>query len=115
MGPGDILNNALLTNANLKGADLSCSAGIDQGCSLLNNAVLNGANLSNANLTSAEISNANLNNANLSGANLTGADLYGSNLTGATLSGITWSDTICPDGSNSNSDGGTCAHNLTIG
>jgi len=45
--------------------------------------------------------------ANLADANLTGADL-----TGAELAGVSWSDTTCPDGSNSDAVGGTCANNL---
>jgi len=44
----------------------------------------------------------------LAGANLTGADLTGAKLQGATLTGAVWSNTTCPDGTNSNDDGGTC-------
>ena len=40
-------------------------------------------------------------------ANLTAADFFEAILTGAT-----WSDTSCPDGTNSNNDGNTCANNL---
>jgi hypothetical protein len=82
------LSGANLTGANLTGANLS-------------GANLTGANLTGANLTGANLSNANLSNANLSNAALTGATLAYTDLTG-----VTWSDTTCPDGTNSNSDGG---------
>lgn len=36
----------------------------------------------------------------------------GANLDGATLVGVTWNDTTCPDGTNSDNDGGTCVNNL---
>jgi YVTN family beta-propeller protein len=78
---------------------------------------LAGCNLHDLNLTGARLSGANLSNANLNGANLTGADLSGANLSGANLSGanlnkVTWSDTKCPDDTNSDADGGTCTGHL---
>lgn len=100
----DSLQSANLTNANLTGANLTY-------------ADLTNANLTNANLTNAGMSEAVLSGVNLTGANLTGADLAGINLAGADTHGviyidnpvgITWSNTICPDSSNSNNDGGTC-------
>jgi uncharacterized protein YjbI with pentapeptide repeats len=39
---------------------------------------------------------------------MTNADLTGANLAGANIQKITWSNTTCPDGTNSNADGGTC-------
>jgi trimeric autotransporter adhesin len=46
-------------------------------------------------------------------ANFTGADLDGvQGLQNAAFSSVTWNNTICPDGTNSNSDGGTCIYNL---
>ena len=96
---GRNLTGANLSNANLTGANLS-------------NANLSGANLSNANLSGANLTEANLKGANLKGANLAKANLTGATLTGATLSGVSWSNTICPDGTNSNNDGGTCLGHL---
>jgi uncharacterized protein YjbI with pentapeptide repeats len=55
---------------------------------------------------------ANLTNADLSGANLTNADLDGADVTGASFTNVTWSNTTCPDGTNSNNDGDTCVNNL---
>jgi hypothetical protein len=93
-----------LDHANLTGANLS-------------SAVLSYATLSYANLTGANLSKATLTSANLTGANLTGANLAGANLAGATLQGVTvtgvsWSNAVCPDGSNSSKDGGTCVGHL---
>jgi uncharacterized protein YjbI with pentapeptide repeats len=45
-------------------------------------------------------------------ADLTEADLDGADLSGATLKGVRWSDTTCPDGTNSNNDEDTCANDL---
>jgi large repetitive protein len=94
---------------------------------------LAGCNLSGVNLTGAQLAGANLTHANLNGATLTGADLAGANLSGANLNGasltgadlkgaivtgttnfnmVTWSNTTCPDGTNSNNHGGTCAGHL---
>jgi len=44
---------------------------------------------------------ADLTGADLRGADLTGADLTGTTVTAADTAGATWSDTTCPDGSNS--------------
>lgn len=81
------------------------------------------ANLAGANLTDTNLNDANLTNANLTGANLTAANLNRANLTGANLNGatgtvdtnfnrVTWSGTTCPDGADSNADGGTCLGSL---
>ena len=65
--------------------------------------------LTYADLSFTNVSSADLSYANLSGVNLTGADLTGADLTGANLTGVIWSNTTCPDGSNSDSHGNTCA------
>ncbi len=98
----------------------------------LQTAQASGANFSNAQLEVANFSNANLSNANLTGTNLQGAsfsyaDLTNANFsnanlsdfiipptvgsgtshadfTGAVLTGVIWSNTICPDGTNSDND-----------
>ena len=95
---------ATLAGCNLHGLNLS---GAD-----LSGANLSNANLSKANLSGANLSNANLSGANLNGANLTGAKLNGATTTGANLNKVTWRNTTCPDGTNSNSDGGICAGHL---
>jgi uncharacterized protein YjbI with pentapeptide repeats len=86
-------------------------------------ASLAGANLSSLNLTGADIAFATLNGADLTDTNLTNGNVYGSNFTGADLLGANftgaefltetiWSNTTCPDDTNSDSDGGTCINDL---
>jgi hypothetical protein len=102
---------AILAGCNLHGLDLSNAilAGAD---------LSSGTDLSNANLNEAGVSGANLSFANLSGANLNKVDLTGANLTGAITIGanfnkVIWSNTICPDGTNSNaSTPETCVGHL---
>ena len=86
----------------------------------LSGAVLSGTDLSSADLRQANLSNATLRNTNLTGAELTGVNIRGADLTRAILRGARvenvllndqtiWSDTICPNGENSNnSPNGTC-------
>ena len=94
------LRRANLTEANLSGANLS---GADlRGANLywanLNEANLRQADLYRANLTEANLTEANLRQADLRGADLRGADLYWAYLAGANLSGVKWGNTMCPDG-----------------
>lgn len=121
---GEDLRSANLTGANLSRADLR-------------DADLTGATLIDANLTRADLRDgddpddigaillsANLTRANLHFAKLTAADFTGANLTetnlrsatgltAVNLTGVTWDATICPDGSNSDANGGDCLSNLT--
>jgi uncharacterized protein YjbI with pentapeptide repeats len=99
---------------------LSCQAfpgcnmsGLDLTSTRLSNIDLFGANLSRANLTGANLSGTNLRGANLRGANLSGATISGAILNADTnLNQVTWANTTCRDGTNSNSDGGTCVGHL---
>jgi hypothetical protein len=43
---------------------------------------------------------------------VTFTNLGSANLTGVNLTGATWLHTVCPDETNSDNDGGTCANNL---
>lgn len=63
-------------------------------------------------LRGADLEDATLDNADLRGADLTGADLAGASMSGALLAGITWSNTVCPDGKNSDDVGATCLGHL---
>jgi len=83
-----------LRNANLAHRDL--------GHENLSGALLNGANLEGADLEGGFLPNANLTGANLRHADLRHAD----------IAGVTWSNTVCPDGTSSNADGGTCLGHL---
>ena len=86
---------------NLNGADLQDVN--------LQNATLQGNNLHGADLQGANLQGANVHGVNLNGANLTDANLDGATLQGANTNKVTWSNTTCPDGTNSDSDGGSCA------
>ncbi len=74
-------------------------------------------------LRGADLRGASLRNADLTRADLTDADLFDADLRGAVITGVTWSNTRCPDGTNSDSRArsatgggralpGTCAHHL---
>lgn len=95
-GLGANLNVANLSGINLSGAFLKYAYFID------------------SNLTGANLSNAYMRRALLNSANLTNADLEGADLTNARLKGAHWSNTTCPDGSNSDRDHGTCVNNRSI-
>jgi hypothetical protein len=106
------LSNCQLTNANLRGADLTSAmldntslAGADLRDAKLTNATLDGANLAGARLNGADLRNAVLDTVVLAGADLSGADLRNAILSGADLDGAIWDNTVCPDGTNSNTNG----------
>ena len=122
---GEDLSGADLAGADLRRSDLREAdlSGANLNTTTLRAADLRGADLSGADLSGADLQGANLREADLSGANLFGADLEGASLRGANLSGANlrtalmtttglrdaiWSGTICPDGTNSDQNGGTC-------
>ncbi len=111
---GANLQRADGSGANFAGADLQ-GANVQRGTFMhasFAGASLQGANLQGDDLTGASLADANLTGANLQGANLTDATLAGATVAGANLQKVTWSNTTCPDGSNSNADGGTCQSHL---
>lgn len=116
---GDNLQGVTSTGANFSGANLqgdnlskSVFTGDNFQGATMQGSNLSGSSLSGANFQGVNLQGSNLSGANLSGANMTGASLSGANVSGATLTGIIWSNTTCPDGTNSNKDGGTCASHL---
>lgn len=63
--------------------------------------------------SNSNLSYSNFNDASLYGLTLTNADLTGATFVGTTFVGNNvWSNTICPDGTNSNDNGNTCENNL---
>jgi len=118
------LRNAKLGGKNMQSADLSGAEltgaalnGANLNAAFLPYADLDGANLAGANLNQADLAHADLENAdlraaNLNGADLAGADLSGANAAAANTNAATWLHTICPDGSNSDADGGSCKGHL---
>lgn len=113
---GTVLAGATLTGVVSGGAITGTPASLPPGWALVGAHVryLVGptANLTSADFYGANLAGTDLADANLSSANLTFANLTGANLSGANLSGVIWSDTICPDGTNSNNDGETCINHL---
>lgn len=104
------LNGLNVTGADLSDADLSGTTGATTGGSSAITA--DGANLSGANLNRSYLYGSSFVNANMSDVDFTEAFLVDVDFTGADFSGATFNDTICPDGTNSNSAGGTCINNL---
>ncbi len=115
------LKDADLRNCDLSGRDLAgfTLVGANLSSADLTKTSLREANLSRANLQSASLSHADFSYADLGGVDLTGADLSGADLSeahlhDATVIDVVWSDTICPDGTNSDSNGGSCDGHLYI-
>jgi hypothetical protein len=98
-------SNAIFTSAIFSGTNFSESN--------FTNANLSDSDLSGSNLTKVNFENALLSNAKLDKANATEANFKGADLSGAQLGGVTWSNTTCPDGSNSNGNNNTCEGHLT--
>lgn len=117
---GNRLAGKDLTNAYLPGATL---ARLDLTGTIFTGAELRFANFGESNLSNAKLQHAilinatlsevNMSNADLTGADLENADLTVSNLNGAILSSVHWLNTTCPDGTNSDNNGGTCEGHLT--
>jgi probable HAF family extracellular repeat protein len=93
-----------LADCNLKGVALAGAylAGAD----------LRGANLKGANFARANLSAANFTDTNLKDVNFSNATLVGAQITGANVHDVIWLNTICPDGTNSDANGGTCEGHL---
>lgn len=103
---------ANLASSQLQGADLSGSdaRGADLSYTNFSGATLRWSSLMWSNFSFANLTGANLSGAFLAGVNFHGANLSGADLTGADLTGVNWQDTICPDGTNSNTHNQTCVY-----
>ena len=99
-----ILSGGHFYSANLQGSDLSYVH--------LDSAYLNSAFLQNANLQDSNLRYAQMYGADLTGADFTNAILTETDLRNTTMTGVIWSDTTCPDGTNSDQNGGTCENNI---
>ncbi len=122
-----ILRNATVTGTTFTGADLSgvvsggivgTAAALPTDWSLIAGFLIGpGTDLEHddlyaVDLTGVDLVGADLQGTNLSDANLTNADLQNATVL-AEINGVTWSNTTCPDGTNSDNDANTCANNLT--
>lgn len=117
--------------SRFKGKDISsaqlnkCSFdGVDLTGVIFKDAHFSSSGITNSNLTNADFSSlhmeqggfndSNLQNVNFSGANLESVKFTGAqNMTSANITGVTWSNVTCPDGTNSEDNGSTCAGHLT--
>ena len=115
---GQTMTSWSFVEANLSRANLArtrCVVGPSVGCNFTR-ATLRGANLRQLNCATTGSSGPR--SCDFTGADLTGADLTGASLQSAILDGVMWSNTICPDGSNSGADDGdsfSCLLNLAAG
>jgi uncharacterized protein YjbI with pentapeptide repeats len=119
---GANLQGAILTGNDMKAvesgditttpAELPANWSLRDGYLIGPYAGLNLADLAGVDLTGADLQYADLGQADLAGANLTNVNFHGAALSPADLTGATWSNTICPDGTNSNNHQGTCANNI---
>ena len=79
---------------------------------------LSGANFSHSNIYNTDFMDTDLQGVNFEHASLFNVEFYHSDLSGADLSvlyshtGVTWTNTICPDGTNSVDNGDTCWNNI---
>lgn len=92
-----------LTNVDFSGLDFD-EGGVDKSFQY--------STLAGTNFTGANLVNANLNGVIGSGTDFTNANLTGADFSGHGLTSIVWNNTICPDGTNSNSHGNTCMGHL---
>jgi hypothetical protein len=103
---GATVNTVNMQDAVLIGADFTGATVVQSS--------LSGTNLTNAVLKNGSFTDTTFKSATFTGANLTGATFTGATLKDAiglntaTLTGVVWTQTTCPNGSNSGSTGGTC-------
>jgi uncharacterized protein YjbI with pentapeptide repeats len=95
---GASLVNADLSSADLQGADL---ASVTTGETDLQAANLDGGDLQGASIDSTDLEQATLSDANLSDASVDSSNLQNADLGGANLTGTIWNNTVCPNGTNS--------------
>jgi uncharacterized protein YjbI with pentapeptide repeats len=117
-GAGVFVDNVDFTGADLTNATLGAPSGAG-----FQSSNFSGANLTNT-ILSGEFADVDFTNAIFNGAEFipvpdtsaalfTNSNFTGADLTVANVSAATWDNTICPDGTNSDSNGNTCMGHLT--
>ncbi|HVA96099.1 MAG TPA: pentapeptide repeat-containing protein [Candidatus Acidoferrales bacterium] len=114
---GGYLQNVNFNNTNLTGADFSNIRDQNDINWHLHVAYIyfNGSNLTKANFFNSQFSNSDFTGVNLQNTNFSNALLSNDNfskaqnMNTANVTGTTWDSVTCPDGTNSNNDGNTCA------
>lgn len=99
------LSDLSITGADLRLTDLS---GTDFSNTILDGVLMNGANASGANFTGVRFQGGGIMASDISFADFTNANLDGVNFGSPNTTGTIWSNTICPNGTNSDNQGGTC-------
>lgn len=116
--PADSMRFASFVNGNFQGASLEVNteganfSSTNFSSADIHNSSFINTNFSGANFTAAIFTSAVVQNTNFTNANFTNANLLGVNFTNSTRTGVIWSNTTCPDGTNSNNNGGTCEGHL---
>lgn len=113
---GGMIDDTEFIGTNLTGADFSNLQPLYPRSYGIGNNNFSNANMTNANFSDSKFgyrcnfSGANLQNTNFSNTSFSGVNFAGAqNMSTANLAGTTWNDVTCPDGSNSNNNGNTCA------
>lgn len=107
---GTTFTNAVLMQSSFNNFDFS---GKNFSNAKMGGCDLNRSNFSNVNFTGADLRLCGFDGTNLQNANFTNANIKGAELNfAADVSGATWSNTICPDGTNSDNNGNTCEGHL---
>ena len=131
---GTNLTNSDFTNSNFQGSLLIQNTDLSNSNFTNANlrAVLVSSNFTNANLIGADLQGSMIGFVNFTGANFTNANLLDAFICSDSptdpiptitplpdaslpvLTGATWSNTTCPDGTNSDNNGGTCQGHFTV-
>jgi uncharacterized protein YjbI with pentapeptide repeats len=123
--PGSDFSGANFSGANLAGTNFSDSnfTGANLSGAMLGMEFMSsefaGVNFTGATLTGARLANVLLVRSNFTDANLSGAYFYGFGILGnvtawARIGNVIWNNTICPDGTNSDANNGSCADNIYL-
>jgi uncharacterized protein YjbI with pentapeptide repeats len=88
-------------------------AGVDFSGYYLNNSSFTDVDFAGADMSDAELSYDGFNMDNRTGVDFSDSDLTGAGFSDVSeLADVIWNNTTCPDGTNSDNDGGTCVNNL---
>jgi uncharacterized protein YjbI with pentapeptide repeats len=104
--------NVAFTRSNFTDVDFRTTGFTVGSMPAITDSNLTNVNFSDMDLNGMFIQNNIAANADFSNVNFTGSWLAMTNLTDANLSGTTWSNTQCPDITNSDDNGGTCIGHL---
>jgi uncharacterized protein YjbI with pentapeptide repeats len=104
------LDDVAASFANLGGANLTDASFVE---ATLIYASIRGDTLNSTNFNDADLAAANLNEIYPTNADFTNANLGDASVDSSADDGIIWSNTTCPDETNSDDDGGTCVNHFT--